>query len=186
MNFDNAKRLYHNKLRPMLKEQHEVHLEHDLTHAHTNPELAQRAALHNDDRLLKTLLLAALVPEVETLKDALEHLLGQALAHEFPAHPEFEREVRPADLRKVFEIARQAAGTEDGRVLVEIRALRPIVRQIANPLRLGSMSETHFVLSHEWRNHFNRQLAAVNKVTPTGGSCAPGSTSHSRVACQRT
>ena len=48
-----------------------------------------------------------------TLKDALEHLLGQALAHEFPAHPEFEREVRPADLRIVFEVARQAAG--DGR-----------------------------------------------------------------------
>jgi len=31
------------------------------------------------------------------------------------------------------------------------------------------MSETHFVLSHEWRNHFNRQLAAANKVTPTVG-----------------
>ena len=42
VNFDNAKRLYHNKLRPMLEEQHEVHLEHDLTHAHTDPELAQR------------------------------------------------------------------------------------------------------------------------------------------------
>jgi hypothetical protein len=108
-------------------------------------------------------------PVGATLKDALEHLLGQALAHEFPAHPEFEREVRPADLRKVFEVARQAAGTEDGRVLVEDRTFRPIVRQIANPLRLGSMSETHFVLSHEWRNHFNRQLAASNKVTPTVG-----------------
>ena len=59
--------------------------------------------------------------------------------------------------------------TEDGRVLVEDRTLRPIVRQIANPLRLGTMSETHFVLSHEWRNHFNRQLAAANKVTPTVG-----------------
>ena len=70
MNFENAKRLYHNKLRPMLEDQHGVQLEHDRARADTDPELAQRLQrCTNDDRLLKTLLLAALVPEVETLKN---------------------------------------------------------------------------------------------------------------------
>ena len=54
VNFENAKRLYHNKLRPMLEEQHEVHLEHHRTPAHTDPDLAPRLQrFNNDDRLLK-------------------------------------------------------------------------------------------------------------------------------------
>jgi len=70
VHFDNARRLYHNKLRPLLEEQHEVQLEHDRGAAPSAAELAQRLQrFDNDDRLLKTLLLAALVPEVETLKN---------------------------------------------------------------------------------------------------------------------
>ncbi len=54
----------------MLEDQHGVQLEHDRARADTDPELAQRLQrCTNDDRLLKTLLLAALVPEVETLKN---------------------------------------------------------------------------------------------------------------------
>ena len=125
-------------------------------------------------------------PVGATLKDALEHLMGQALAHEFPAHPEFEREVRSADLRKVRDIGPQAAGTEDGRVLVEDRSLRPVVRQIANPLRLGTMSETHFVLATNGVTILTGNWRRQTKRLRQWGSCADGLTSHSRAVCQRT
>ena len=68
--FENAKRLYHNKLRPLLEEDNEVSLEHDRPRGRADPELARRLArFDNDDRLVKTLLLSALVPEVEPLKN---------------------------------------------------------------------------------------------------------------------
>ena len=65
IHFDNAKQLYHRKLLPMLER----------THSLTREELralpqddARATAFRADDRLVKTLLLAALVPEVEALK----------------------------------------------------------------------------------------------------------------------
>src|SRR3989454_1101521 len=64
IHFDNAKRLYHYKLLPLLEKQHGrredvERLPYD--------DLKQ-TAFRNDDRLVKTLLLSALVPEVETLR----------------------------------------------------------------------------------------------------------------------
>ena len=63
--FDEAKKLYEQKLKPMLETQHGVSFE---TAAALPITEARRTALRNDDRLIKTLLLAALVPEVEALK----------------------------------------------------------------------------------------------------------------------
>ena len=65
LHFDNAKRLYTQRLLPMLERQHNV------TWEAIKLGQADRAAaknLRNDARLLKTLLLGALVPEVESLK----------------------------------------------------------------------------------------------------------------------
>ena len=67
--FENAKRLYHNKLRPLLEEENQVSLEHDRPRA-GDPEVARRLQrFDNDDRLVKTLLLSALVREVGPLKN---------------------------------------------------------------------------------------------------------------------
>lgn len=64
IHFDNAKRLYHQKLLPVLEKQHGRR--EDLEELPSdNPK---RVAFRNDDRLVKTLLLAALVPEVESLR----------------------------------------------------------------------------------------------------------------------
>jgi hypothetical protein len=108
-------------------------------------------------------------PVGATLADALEHLVGQALAWQFPAHPQFDpgkgKEVRRADLYKVLEVVQEAARDDNGRALVD-KALRPLVRGIANPLRLGSMEETDFVLGTEWRTYFDRQLAATGIAAP--------------------
>ena len=68
VNFTNAKNLYQNKLVPMLEQQHGIDLEVDREKAKTNPDIAERLQrFDNDDRLLKSLLLSALVHGVESL-----------------------------------------------------------------------------------------------------------------------
>ena len=63
--FENAHKLYHQKLLPMLVRQHEKTPEEILALPAND---AKRKQFMADDRLLKTLLLAALVPEVESLR----------------------------------------------------------------------------------------------------------------------
>ncbi len=65
IHFDNAKRLYHQRLLPLLERTHGVTWQ-DLMAGHADAGKARN--LRNDARLIKTLLLAALVPEVDTLK----------------------------------------------------------------------------------------------------------------------
>lgn len=75
--FDEAKRLYEQKLKPMLEGQHGLTFE---AAAALPAGDAKRVALRNDDRLIKTLLLAALAPEVESLKNMTPQRLA-ALNH---------------------------------------------------------------------------------------------------------
>jgi hypothetical protein len=65
LNFDNAKKLYRQKLLPMLEQEHGVTVQ-DVNDGTVDAALAQR--FHTDDRLLKTLILSALAPEVEVLR----------------------------------------------------------------------------------------------------------------------
>lgn len=82
-------------------------------------------------------------------REALENLFQQALRYQYPAHPEFEGEVRIGGLRRVLEVVRRAVSSTDGRVEVE-PADRNDVRRIAVALKLGQMGEAHFVLGDEW------------------------------------
>jgi hypothetical protein len=63
--FENAKKVYRQKLLPRLVDQHGLTQEQLAELPQEDPK---RRAFINDDRLVKTLLLAALVPEVEALK----------------------------------------------------------------------------------------------------------------------
>ncbi len=65
VHFDNARKLYHEKLLPMLEAQHGARREELLVKPFD--DLA-RINFVNDDRLIKTLLLAALVPGVNSLR----------------------------------------------------------------------------------------------------------------------
>jgi hypothetical protein len=65
LHFDNAKRLYHQKLLPLLEKQNNIRREEVETLPPQDPRLK---AFRNQDRLIKTLLLSALVPEVESLR----------------------------------------------------------------------------------------------------------------------
>jgi hypothetical protein len=102
-------------------------------------------------------------PVAANLKAAMEHLLDQALSHEFPAAPNFEVDVnRINNLEKVYQVVSEAARATDGRAVVD-KALRSLVRQIANPLKLGQMGQdaTHFILGQDWKNHFIRKSSEV-------------------------
>jgi hypothetical protein len=65
LNFDNAKKLYRQKLLPMLEQEHGVTVQ-DVNAGMVAAAPAQR--FRTDDRLLKTLILSALAPEVEALR----------------------------------------------------------------------------------------------------------------------
>jgi hypothetical protein len=93
-------------------------------------------------------------PVGANLKGAFESLLDQLFGHQFPAHPRFDAEVKPGVLKKVWPEIERAVEAADGRVLVSDRAVRQLIRSIANPLKLGEMGETHFVLGQHWKSHF--------------------------------
>ena len=102
-------------------------------------------------------------PAVANLRQAFTDLLDQALQHQFPAHPKFEDDVRltPAVLKRVYEEVEKATQTSDGRLGVE-RTLRRDLRQVANPLKLGEMTEQYFVLGHHWKDHFTKKQAETS------------------------
>lgn len=98
-------------------------------------------------------------PSAKTnLKDALEDLLNQAWSYDFPAHPQFEAEVKPGLLKKVFEVLTEPNQRDGDRIFVD-KTLRPLMRQVAEPLKLGQMGAdvTHFLLSHHWQQHFHKK-----------------------------
>lgn len=65
LHFGQARRLYHQKLLPLLERQHKMTLEEVRARPHGDPAAH---AFRGDDRLVKTLLLAALTPEVEAFQ----------------------------------------------------------------------------------------------------------------------
>jgi len=108
-------------------------------------------------------------PVAGNLASALDHLLSQALASDYPAAPDFEAEIKSGNLKKVYAVVSDATQTPDGRVAVD-KTLRSLIRHIANPLMLGEMGHdaTHFVLGHHWRNHFNRKAAETATTLSVG------------------
>ncbi len=110
-------------------------------------------------------------PVGANLRQAFENLLGQVLAHRYPAHPDFGRDVKIGDLRRAHDVLQEAMAEPDERILVD-KPLRPILRDLAQPLKLGTMHETHFVLSSHWRSHFDRSIAAMRASGATPGHAA--------------
>lgn len=98
-------------------------------------------------------------PVGANLREALNNLLDQALSHQFPKHPKFEIEIKGnKDLNQVLQTCLAAIKTPDNRYFVEDRNLRPKIRGVCLPLDVGSMGETHLVLSDYWKNHFNKMI----------------------------
>ncbi len=98
------------------------------------------------------------LPVGSDLGNAFENLLTQALNFQYPEHPEFENEVKLGDLGKVFEQLRRAIHASNGRIDVD-SPLRPLMRSIAQPLKLGEMHERHFIFKDDWPMQLSRALA---------------------------
>ena len=74
--------------------------------------------------------------------------------------------MRLTDLGKVFTELRRALHAGNGRIEVD-GPLRPLLRQIAQPLGLGEMHERHFIFKPDWPQHLTRELAQM--PTQQGG-----------------
>ena len=112
-------------------------------------------------------------PVGANLGEALEHLLDQALSHQFPKHPKFGQEIKPGkDLRQVLEVCQQAARTPDGRVFVEDKAVRQKLRNICNPLELGQMSRDALRAGQLLEEPLQPPAGGVRAAAPHGGGPA--------------
>lgn len=118
------------------------------------------AALATEDRLVS--LDGTFRPQMPVgadMKAAVSALLDRWFEHRFPAHPEFEGEVRDAVLKRVLERVQEAAGQPNQRLGVSDHADRRHLGAVAVPLRLGVTSQTTIQLSNYWAEHFARQHA---------------------------
>ncbi|MNK83918.1 hypothetical protein D3C87_1037530 [compost metagenome] len=119
MHFDNARHLLERKLIPLLEEEHNLKLDQLQDLPANDPG---RRAFTNDMRLIKTLLLSALVPEVDCFKQLTANKLA-ALNHGTIKSPIPGREAQT-----VFQKCRKWAGrvgeikiSEDGNPIISIQ-----------------------------------------------------------------
>lgn len=90
------------------------------------------------------------------MKSAFENLLGQLFAHQYPAHPEFDTEIKPAVVRKIWPEVQKAIESPGQRGLVQDASLRKLVRSVVNPCQLGQMGETHLLIEPHWQSRFSQ------------------------------
>ncbi len=91
---------------------------------------------------------------------AFESLLGQLFAHQYPAHPEFEIEIKPTTVRRVWSEVQRASEAPQFRGLMQQDSqLRKQVRAIVSAARLGNTSETHLLIEPHWQAHFSQSHA---------------------------
>ena len=91
---------------------------------------------------------------------AFESLLGQLFAHQYPAHPEFETEIKASVVRSVWSEIHRASQAPQFRGLMQPDAqLRRKVRAVVSAARLGNTSETHLIIEPHWQEHFAQRRA---------------------------
>ena len=108
------------------------------------------------------------LPIGSTLKQAFEQLISQALAHQYPDHPDFPDDFTSAQMGKVYTEICKSLLTEDGRIGVE-QSMRANMRNIAQPLNLGVMHESYFIFSNDWPVKLSRNMAAKGAQGVTVG-----------------
>ncbi len=121
-------------------------------------EVTQLPTLWRDEPLRK--------PAGATLSGALDGIIDQMLAIQYPAHPKFdsgEVEVKSGDLKAMWEVIGRAAACPGGRLDPVEQNRRAVVRRLATPLGLGFVGDTHFVFDETnvaWLNRFLPAAAA--------------------------
>jgi hypothetical protein len=101
-------------------------------------------------------------PRGADLRAAFLNLLDQAHRHQFPAAPliDGEDEIKVGAAKKALDEIRRAITDGDaGRIFVQDKPTRDLLRRTAQTLRIAEMGEAHLVLSDHWRAHFDRENA---------------------------
>ena len=107
-------------------------------------------------------------PVAAGFRQALDHIFGQALAAQYPDHPDFDAEIKRPALRRVLEVVESAVADPEERVEVQ-RTVREEVRNVVTPLALGDMGETHFNLGRRWVDELDRKRAQRSADSATAG-----------------
>lgn len=107
-------------------------------------------------------------PVGANLKMAFEDLLDQVFSYQYPAHPQFDAEIRWTAVKKVWPEIQKALQTPDGRAYIQDKAVRQLVRSVADPVRLGQTGEAHFVVGQHWRTHFLQKHALKGGTMKVG------------------
>ncbi len=92
-------------------------------------------------------------------RSAFDSLLGQLFAHQYPAHPEFDTEIKASVIKKVWPEVQKAIEATGQRGLVQDTSTRKLVRAVVNPCQLGQMGETHLLIEPHWQSRFGQSHA---------------------------
>ncbi len=92
-------------------------------------------------------------------RSAFESLLGQLFAHQYPAHPEFDTEIKASVIKKVWPEVQKAIESSGQRGFVQDTSTRKLVRAVVNPCQLGQMGETHLLIEPHWQSRFAQSHA---------------------------
>jgi hypothetical protein len=125
----------------------------------THPWVDDASALTDHFRSLDPALVARPTTS-PAMAGALDELSDQLLAGQFPGHPRFDAKVTAGMVRTTWDEVRRALADPDGRINVET-GNRPALRNVATALGLGTMGDSHFVLSRDWSNRLDRKLDAA-------------------------
>ncbi len=100
---------------------------------------------------------------------AFESLLGQLFAHQYPAHPEFETEIKASVIKRVWPEVQKAIEAPGQRGLVQDASTRKLVRAVVNPSHIGQMGETHLLVEPHWQARFAQSHARAGGGVITVG-----------------
>lgn len=92
-----------------------------------------------------------------TMAGAFDQISDQLLTSQYPGHPRFEEKVTAPQRKTTWAEVSRALGVPDGRINVEQKYRNPL-RNVANALELGTMHESHFLLSRAWSTRLDRFL----------------------------
>lgn len=123
----------------------------------TDPRDAVTAPLPPDQQFRSlTTTLAPRPPVGADFRAAFNNLLGQLLAHQYPAHPEFEIDIRVGEVKKIWAEVQKALDDPGHRWLVQDTKLRKPLRAVMSPCRLGQLNagDQYLMIVPTWQEHF--------------------------------
>jgi hypothetical protein len=122
----------------------------------------------DDDHVLTVPDMAQIVPQYNmSMYDAARLIADRVLAHQYPAHPDFDPQrdglsLKTADIKTVFAYLRSAA--DEGTDVIEIKPKdRDLMRRVAGQrgLKIGTMHEARFQVGGHWESHFNQKAGTA-------------------------